>query len=90
LAEITNFLKLGIAERAELQFGLDHPSFVRTGSEGGATKAGAGKAQGNGKMVAGRGESDEHERRVDGIILAGPRAIPADRQKHSYLWRLVW
>jgi hypothetical protein len=44
-----------------------------------ATKAGVIKAQGIGKRVARRGESDEHERRVDGIILAGLRAIPADR-----------
>jgi len=46
--------------------------------EGAATNGGARKAQQSGKMVAGREESDEHERRLDGIILAGPRDIPAD------------
>ena len=79
LPEISNFSKLGIAEQVELHFRLGHPSFFRTGSEGAATKAGVRKAQGIGKKVAGLGESDEHERRVDGIILAGPCAIPADR-----------
>ena len=32
-------------------------------------------------MVAGRGESDEHERRADGVSFAGPRVIPADGQR---------
>jgi len=54
------------------------PEKKRPPQKAAATKAGATGAHGTRKIVAGSGESDEHERRVDGVIIAGPRIIPAD------------